>query len=141
MGARYEPHQIPSGYWKIVAIQQDDGLDVAAFNHGPSNGLSFDRLASGCSLRNFERAAKTRVRPGRQTERRRVTDRYSPFNGRRLDIPMPAADGLGLVTARPVGAIHPCEHGHVGRVAGSCIVLIVVISCVRATPLALEDCL
>ena len=26
-----EPHQIPSGYWKIVAIQQDDGIDVAAF--------------------------------------------------------------------------------------------------------------
>jgi endonuclease G len=26
-----EPHQIPSGYWKIAAIQQEDGIDVAAF--------------------------------------------------------------------------------------------------------------
>jgi endonuclease G len=26
-----EPHQIPSGYWKVVAIQKDDGIDVAAF--------------------------------------------------------------------------------------------------------------
>jgi endonuclease G, mitochondrial len=26
-----EPHRVPSGYWKIVATQEDEGIDMAAF--------------------------------------------------------------------------------------------------------------